>query len=317
MTIFHAHARAPEATAAAAPMLFNDPRFHALNLSGSQRLRRIDHTDEGTPVGSLSGMIEGSRFVSGFSAPFGGPDFSREDHTLPRVAGLLDRATAELRAEGVEEIRIRCRPAFYSAAEPVVHFTLLRLGFAIERADINQHVDLTALPSMADYRLRLKKKRARSLEHDLGGGLSFREAHALEDRARCHAVLEANRATHGATGLPLAYLERLRDTFPGAVRMYALDQDGETCAAALVYRVLPGRDLLVSWGDAGHDLPRSPMNLLAYRLVEESLASGARTLDLGPSTAPDGSPNAGLFHFKRSVLGGADNRFTFVWRATR
>jgi len=32
--------------------------------------------------------------------------------------------------------------------------------------------------------------------------------------------------------------------------------------------------LLVAWGDHGHELPRSPMNLLAYRLVERAIASG-------------------------------------------
>lgn len=43
------------------------------------------------------------------------------------------------------------------------------------------------------------------------------------------------------------------------------------------------------------------MNLLAHHLVADSVRTGARLLDLGPSSDKDGRPNLGLAHFKRSV----------------
>ncbi len=65
------------------------------------------------------------------------------------------------------------------------------------------------------------------------------------------------------------------------------------------------------WGDAGHALPRSPMNLLALRLVEIALADGRPTLDLGISSV-DGVPDQGLIQFKRSVLARESLRLDLV-----
>ncbi len=95
------------------------------------------------------------------------------------------------------------------------------------------------------------------------------------------------------------------------MRAFLLTHGGRSCAAALLYRVAPGRELVVYWGDAGHDLPRSPMNVLALRLVELALAEGARTLDLGISSV-DGVPDQGLIQFKRSVLARESLRLDLV-----
>jgi hypothetical protein len=96
------------------------------------------------------------------------------------------------------------------------------------------------------------------------------------------------------------------------VRIFVL-RDGEaTCAAALLYRVLPGRELVQYWGDAHHDLPRSPMNLLAYRLVEQAIAERVETIDIGIST-DDGVPNQGLIQFKQSVLARPTLRPVLTW----
>jgi Acetyltransferase (GNAT) domain len=100
--------------------------------------------------------------------------------------------------------------------------------------------------------------------------------------------------------------------------MYELLCSERAIAAALVYRVRPRRDLVVAWGDGEHDLERSPMNLLAYRLVESALSEGVRTLDLGISNehepGPHGAlePNAGLVQFKQSVLARIEPRLTLV-----
>ena len=100
--------------------------------------------------------------------------------------------------------------------------------------------------------------------------------------------------------------------------MYELCHAGESIAAALVYRVRPHRDLVVAWGDGEHELERSPMNLLAYRVVESALAEGVWTLDLGISNehepGADGAlvPNSGLVQFKQSVLARIQPRLTLV-----
>jgi Acetyltransferase (GNAT) domain len=93
-----------------------------------------------------------------------------------------------------------------------------------------------------------------------------------------------------------------------------LRADGAVCAAALVYRILPGRDVVQYWGDAHHALARSPMNVLVHRLVERSLAEGVETIDLGIST-DHGVPNQGLIQFKQSVLARPSLRPELEWTA--
>ncbi|WP_158548653.1 GNAT family N-acetyltransferase [Blastococcus sp. TF02A-26] len=285
-------------------LLFCDARFHDLNGVPSGARRWYDHRGrEGTLVGVLSGVVTDGVLLSGHSAPFGGPDLVREDPTVDDVVGLVREGLARARADGLREVRIRCRPPEYSAAEPLVEYALLQAGFAVEHCDLNQVVDLRGLGPDTDPLSLLSRKRARDVRADLALPYELTEAVHDEEIAVAQGILAANRAAHGRPpGLPAGYLARAREAFPGRVHVWVLRHDGRPVAAAVVYRVLSDVDLLVAWGDdAAHGLQRSPMNLLAHRLVETSLRTGARLLDMGPSSEKDGSPNLGLAHFKRSV----------------
>ena len=282
--------------------LFSTEAFHGLNLSAGQSALRIDHVADERLVGSLVGVIEGGTFRSGHSAPFGGPDFARETETTRNVVDALTAAVARLDADGVERIEVRARPAFYSGSEASVQFALLNLGFAVERCELNFHIELDGIAGSDDYVARLRSPARRALRHALEEPFAFAEATDDEAWARGYGVLADNRrAKDRRLALPLDYLRRAREAFPGRVRMFLMTHDGWPCAAALLYRVVPRRELVVYWGDAGHQLPRSPMNLLALRLVETVAAEGATTLDLGISSV-DGVPDQGLIQFKRSVL---------------
>ncbi len=293
-------------TATAAPSsdhlaLFATESFHALNLRAGQTLRRIDHHEGDRLAGSLVGVIQGDRFHSGHSAPFGGPDFARDAEAAATVRAALEDAVAQLTAEGIRTIRVTARPAHYSGSEAAVQFALLGLGFGVRGCELSLHIDLAPFAGPDDYLAALRSPARRAVRHALRE--PFRLVPVEDDVAwaRAYGVLAANRAAKGrALALPLEYTLRARDTFPGRVRMFALEHDGALCAAALVYRVLPGHELVVYWGDAAHALPRSPMNVLAHLLVERCIAEGVRTLDLGPSSI-GGIPDQGLIQFKRSV----------------
>ncbi len=282
--------------------LFSTPAFHALNLRAGQTLRRLDHEDDGRLVGSLVGVIQGDRFHSGHSAPFGGPDFARDAETAQNVVATLASAVERLDAEGVRTIRVTARPAHYSGTEATVQFALLGMGFAVRGCELSLHIDLTPFRGPDDYVAALRSPARRALRHAMGEPFALVPALDDETWERGYRVLALNRAAKGRSiALPLAYTHAARDAFPGRVRMFVLEHAGSPCAAALVYRVLPGHELVVYWGDAGHALPRSPMNMLAYLVVQRMLAEGARTLDLGPSSI-GGVPDQGLIQFKRSVL---------------
>jgi hypothetical protein len=293
-------------------LLFSDPRFHDLNDVPLLQRWRYEHRSGDRLVGVLDGVVSDGVFLSGHSAPFGGPDLAREDPTVEDTLGLVAGALEALRDDGVREVRIRARPPVYSAAEPLLEYVLLHLGFAVGHCDVNQHVDLRPLAAGADPLSLLKRKRsyvraALQQPHelvDVTGG---------PDLTTLHRILDANRAAHGRPpGLPRDYLEQVRQVFPDRVRLLLLRQEGQAVAAAVVYRVLTDVDLLVAWGDAEHALERSPMDLLAHLLVTGSVADGARLFDLGPSSEKDGTPNVGLLNFKRSVGAVPGTRKVFV-----
>jgi len=295
--------------------LFSTPEFHALNLRPGQRLCRLDHEADGRLVGSLVGVLDGDVFHSGHSAPFGGPDFVRDAETTGNVVATLASAVARLGEDGARTIRVTARPAHHSAAETAVQFALLNLGFVVEGCELSFHIDLTPFAGVDDYVAALRSPARRAVRH--AQAEPFALVPALDEASweRGYDLLAANRAGKGRTlALSLDYTRRARDTFPGRVRMFALEHAGAPCAAALVYRVAPGRELVVYWGDADHDLPRSPMNALAHRMVGQALADGARVLDLGPSSV-GGVADPGLIQFKRSVLARESLRLDLVRRS--
>jgi hypothetical protein len=300
--------------------LFNEDRFHALNLRDGQRVVRAEvHDDDGRVIGSLGGVLEGVELTCGYSAPFGGLDLARDRETPANVARVLREALERLSEQGVRTLRVKLPPACYGESEPLVQFTLLNAGFRVERCELNQHVDLQTLGGIDAYVERLKSPARRALGKLLAAEFCFRRAETEAEWDRAYATLSANRAIKGRSlALSRDYLARARVNLGESVRMYELCSAERPIAAALVYRVRPRCDLVVAWGDREHRLERSPMNLLAYRVIESSLADGVRTLDLGISNEPtqgtDGAlqPNAGLVQFKQSVLGKIQPRFTLV-----
>jgi hypothetical protein len=282
--------------------IFNRSAFHALNLGPGDALRRIDHHDSaGRLVGSVVGVVRDGHFVSGHSAPFGGIDLVRDAEIASRVGDLVEAALAALRADGVREATIRLRPPAYSRSDPHVELALLARGFAVAAAELNHHIDLGAVADASAHLARLPSAGRRALQHALALDLTFAEADTQTDWAAAYELLRRNREAKGRhLSLPPAYLERARAAFPGRVRMATLRHAGEPVAAALTYRVRPDHEYVVWWGDHGHDLARSPMPVLALRVVERAIAERVRTVDLGISSV-DGRPDDGLAQFKQSV----------------
>lgn len=282
-------------------LLFCDARFHDLNgVAASQRFR-YEHRREGRLVGVLDGVISDGVFLSGHSAPFGGPDLVRDDAPLDDVLGLVTGALESLRSAGVRLARIRARPTVYSAAEPLLEFAFLHQGFTVESCDLNQHVDLAALGPGADPSSLFKDRKRRYVRTARLRPHELVEVTGGADLTVLHDILAANRAAFGRPA-PLArnYLERVRAEFADRVRLLLLRQDGEPTAAAVVYRVLDDVDQVVHWADADR-AGASPMDLLAYLVLAGSHERGARLVDLGPARNDDGSLNPGLADFKRAV----------------
>jgi len=296
-------------------LLFCHSRFHDLNGVPPEHRWRHEHHADGRLVGVLDGVIDGDVFLSGHSAPFGGPDLVRPDPTVGDVVGLVGAALAALRDDGVRTVRVRCRPAEYSPAEPLVEYALLQAGAAVEHCDLNQSIDLRPLRAGADPLSLVAKRTRRYLRSALTRPYELADVVTADDLATCHRIIADNRAAHGRPApLTADYLARARSAFPDRVRLRLLREGGEPVAAAVVYRVLDDVDSVVHWADAERGDGRSPMDVLAHLLVAESARSGARLLDLGPSSEKDGSPNLGLAAFKRSIGASPGTRKVLVAR---
>jgi hypothetical protein len=294
--------------------LFNDEAYHLLHLGDDEQVVAVEGRGaDGHLVGTASGVLVGATWTSGHRAPFGGFDLAREWTTPAEVGGFVDDVLDELRGRGVAAARVRTKPASWSAAEPLLQQALLTRGFAVEQAELNFHVDVGTRHA-AGYAASLKKEARKALHRAEGLGLEF----ALLDDAgswdEAFAVLRANREAKGRPmNLELEYLRRAEDAFGDRIRMAVLRHAGAVVAAALLYRADPGREVVVRWGDHGHQLPHSPMYLLADRVVDLVGGEGAVRLDLGIST-DGGVPNPGLVQFKRAIGADAELRLDLVQR---
>jgi hypothetical protein len=306
---------APE-TAAPHLCLWNTAGFYALRGDeGSERVQFDHHAEDGRLVGTFVAGWDGEELVSGYSAPFGGPDFARGYETVANVVGLV-RTTVEGAAErGARLLRLRLKPSHYSETESHLQFALLNTGFFAEEINLNYYIDLRPHGSVDDYENSLKAQSRRAIRHALELGVTSAVVENDDDGTWLagYRVLEQNRTERDRPmRLPFDYVCRIRDEFTAIVRMIAArTSDGVVCASALIYRIAPGHDVVQYWGDAGHQLAHSPMPLLARDVVEHSLATGGRFLDLGIST-DHGVPNHGLIQFKRSIGGVAEIRLEVV-----
>ncbi|PTL59109.1 GNAT family N-acetyltransferase [Paraconexibacter algicola] len=300
-------------------LLFNDPRYHAVHAPDGARSVVLAHRTDDRVVGTLAGVLDGPTFTSGYSAPFGGVDLERPDETPSRICAVVDDAVAQLDALGVRETVVRCRPACHGApaAEDAVRFALLNAGFAVAEADLSFTLDLRGIRDGEQWLAARKRELRRAVRQAEPERLTLRDA---EDWDAAFALLRANREQRGRTlSVDLERVLAVRGAFGDRVRLAVLRHDTEgPVAAALTYRVSGPAELVVAWGDADHDLPASPMPVLALRLVERALDDGLAALDLGTSTLSDGAghrvPNDGLVQFKRAVGATAELRPVLVRR---
>ena len=279
--------------------LLSSDAFHRLNLRDGERSLRVPLG----AAGELGGVVlEDGTFVSGHSAPFGGPAIHGRP-SADAVADGVDHAIAALLEEDVARIVVRLPPAAYDPALAPLTHTLLQRGFDVTDSDLAFVVDVAEPARVLTKNARQGARAAAHLAHAPAG--SVEEA---------WDVIAANCAAKGyRLALDAAYVRRAADALGDAVRLRVLKDGEDVVAAALLYDVAPGVELLVAWGDRPGTAP-APMRRLAEATLAEAHARGTRLLDLGAATQPeDGRPvNAGLAAFKRFCGGRPEVRLTLA-----
>lgn len=281
--------------------LFNDERYQRCNLRPGQRLFRYDHFDRGRLVGTLSGVVEDGLLDCGHSAPFGGIDWVRRRELVGAVLDLLRAAAAQAHSDGVSEIRVRARPAYFGANETAVEFALLSLGACIECSELSLGLETRRYRMPEEYLAALGGSARNMVRQGLRFGMAFGPAETVADWAACYDLLAETKRRRGVPmKVSLDYLLNLRQIFGRHIAMHRLLRDGELAAVALVYRVAPDWDCLVAWGDELRFRGNGVMNVMTYHLVREAVMQRVAVVDLGIASV-DGVPDDGLIQFKRSV----------------
>lgn len=280
--------------------LFNTDAFYGLRQRTVERSGLYWHG--GGFNDALVGEITSSGGESGWSAPYGGVDWTREFWAPEIIDTLLGDLTITT---------IRCKPGSWGECEAPAVTALLRREWVIGSSELNYWIGLPA--TIDDYEAGLSRQARHAIDRGEDMGLKVEEFVTDELWRDGYRVLAQNREAKGRLiSLSLHYVFAIRDAFPGLIRMLGCHDGHRTVAAALVYRVGRGRDLVQFWGDdPAHGLPYSPMNLLVREVVAHSIQTGAKTLDLGISTE-GGVPNGGLCRFKRSIGARAEPRFSLV-----
>lgn len=282
--------------------IFNDPRYHALNGVNPTQVLQFRPVRGDRRIGTVVAVWDGDTLICGARAPFGGADLCDPDERAEGVVTLWQAVLEAAGEAGAHQLVVRARPDAHGAAHRLSVMAMLHLGFRVQRCWLNHAVDLTALDSPERYLHHIGAKGRNMIRSVQCLGLQTTEATTDAQWAEGHAVLAANKIAKGrAMAYDASYLVRLRHCFPTVARMVVTRQEERPVAAAVTYGVGAGIELVTAWGDANHDLPRSPMNHLAFHLVARALEEGMTLLDLGVSTDGEARPNYGLARFKESV----------------
>lgn len=293
--------------------MYNLEAFSKLNMRGEQRYHAIDFSTNDRLIGTLAGVIDGTTFVSGYSAGFGGPDFVRHKEQLEPIRHMLDYCVDSLKAIGIRKLIIRAKPTHYSASEPYLHFALLQRGFSITDGNLNFFVDLSKFKSIEDYVQAIKPTARAMLKPILKLNYQWICANNEAERKTAYETLDNNRKLTGASDLSLTYdyLSQLQETFPNHVHFYLMKINDAVVAASLMFQISCRQSQLMYWGDCARDTYPGVMNLVAYHTIHTGLEKKQDAIDLGPS-ASFKKNNYGAIAFKTNIGGQPNMRHTYT-----
>jgi hypothetical protein len=292
-------------------ILFNDERYQRHNLRPNHRLFRYDHLLGGRLVGTFSGVAKNELFDCGYSAPFGGIDCACPEESPGAIIDLLRAGIVRARAEGIRDVRIRARPAYFGANEAAIGFALHGLGASVESCELSLGLETWRFRTPEQYEATLRRSARKQLHQGLRAGMVFAPAETGNDWSACFDLLvESRRRRDVSLKFSLAYVMELRNIFGERITMHRLHEGDDLAAAALVYRVRRDWDYVVAWGDEFAFRGKRVMNLMAYHLVCWAIAEGVAIVDLGISSVV-GVPDDGLIHFKRGIGAATGARLNF------
>lgn len=291
--------------------LFNDERYQRCRLNADDTFFRYDHFTGTRLVGTVAGVASNGVLECGHGAPFGGIDFVRKREQLDVVIDLLKGLWKDLSAKGIKELKIRARPNYFGENESAVAFGLLNIGAHIESCELSLGIRVDQFDQVEQYFSSLSDSARNMIRQALKVEMAFEPAVTVSEWQSCFDLLvEVRRRRGAAFKLSFEYLMKLRELFGHRLVMHRLLHGANLASTALVYRVAPQWDYVVSWGDEIQYRRYRVMNLMAYHIVQLAILERVTVIDMGISSV-DGVPDNNLIQFKRSIGGTAALRTNF------
>lgn len=299
---------------APAATLFHEPDFLAYHPEGRFQFRHLLIAKGGQPLALLPGGVSGSVFRSPLGASFGGPVLMPRLTTteiMAAVQALEDHA----RAESWSSVELTPPPPIYRRdGANALGFCLQAAGFALGARMLCHAIPLlgTAPRYEALFRSRARRntnklRAANDARFDarLGGAellesflVTFNETYARHGVAPTHSAAEL-----------ADLLRRLPERFKIALQFF----EGRPVAGLFLMKMTETiENAFYICATSGDSELNASLALFAWT-IDRLADDGIQTLDLGPSSMPDGSLNGGVCFFKESLGAVGYCRDRWVW----
>ncbi|MCC2545117.1 GNAT family N-acetyltransferase [Hymenobacter sp. BT175] len=300
---------APALPPAYEPFLYLKPAHLALQRHpGIRHTFYLEDQTAGLTVAQLQVVAEPGTGTghSPWQAPFGAVQLA--DVPAAVLESFLETVHATLRAHGLSRLRLRSYPFAYDPAGSArLTHVLRRLGYAVELAELNNHLALNS-----SFESRLHPSERRRLQKCRRHGFVFEQEPPLLLPLAYDFLARCREEKGQQLSLPLERLQELFVAFPRQHFLFSV-RDAAGQWAALTVAIQVSSQVLYNF------YPASPLAFNGFSpvvMLNEGLhtfgrANGMQLLDLGTSTLPTGL-NHSLLQFKRHLGGVLSLKLTFA-----
>jgi hypothetical protein len=302
---------------APAACLFHEPDFLAYHPAGRFAFHHL-MIAKGTQVLALlsGGFINGAVFRSPLGASFGGPVLAARLPTTD-IIGAIEVLQSHARAEGWSALELVPPPAIYRRDNAdALGFCLQAAGFVLEGRTICHAIPLGGAAPRFETLFRSRARRntnklkaANDSRHEtrIGGDelldaflVTFNETYARHGVAPTHTAGEL-----------AELMRRLPERFRVVVQFF----EGRPVAGLFLMKMSEMIENAFYICSTAEDAELNASLAMFAWVIDHQAESGARSLDLGPSSMPDGSLNRGVCFFKESLGAVAYCRDRWTWKA--
>lgn len=279
--------------------IFNNIDFNLMNaVAKGVVIKCIAFKTSKFRLGLIGGVVN-NKFISPFSAPFGGFSYIKEDVNLQTIEEAIDLLHHHCRSNNITEIHLTLPPFFFNMGFiSKLNNVLYRKGFGIAKSDLNYSIPLKG--SFQDYLRRLDVNGRRNLNIALSKNFTFFQCQTPEEKEQAYNIIKKNRESKG---YPLRMtFEAIKNTIDIVkVDFFMACLDNEAVAAAIIFHVAKSIVQVIYWGDLPEYGMNKTMNYLSSNVVRHYYENTTvKIIDVGPST-DNSIPNYGLCEFKESI----------------